>query len=87
MTDSGRPRLLDYGAAVIHKPGFAPFNHLRYRFAARLDFNQWAKLKYRGRFADMTESDRVYYRRSTLEKLARGLKRAYRKTRAWFRPA
>ncbi|MBI5612975.1 MAG: hypothetical protein HY942_07915 [Gammaproteobacteria bacterium] len=87
VADGGRPCLLDYGAAVIHKPGFAPFNHLRYRFAARLDFNQWAKLKYRGRFADMTESDRVYYRRSALEKLARGLKRLYRRIRGWFRPA
>jgi serine/threonine protein kinase len=85
VTDSGRPRLLDYGAAVIYKPGFAPFNHLRYRFAVRLDFNQWAKLKYRGRFADMTDSDRVYYRRTVVEKLARGLKRVYRKTRGWFK--
>jgi len=87
VTDDGRPCLLDFGAAVIRRPGFAPFNHLRYRFAARLDFNQWAKLKYRGRFADMTDGDRGYYRRTGLERFARSLKRVYRKTRAWFRPA
>lgn len=87
VTDDGRPCLLDYGAAVIRQPGFAPFNHLRYRFAERLDFNQWTKLKYRGRFADMTENDQVYYRRTALEKLARALKRVYRKIRTWFRPA
>jgi len=71
------PCLLDFGAAVIFKPGFAPFNHLHYRFAERLDFNQWAKLKYLGRFENMNEVDRPYYRRSRLEKLARFLKRMH----------
>lgn len=71
------PCLLDFGAAVIFKPGFAPFNHFHYRFAERLDFNQWAKLKYQGRFELMDDADRPYYRRSRLEKLARFLKRIY----------
>ena len=73
------PCLLDFGAAVICKPGFAPFNHLHYRFAQRLDFNQWAKLKYRGRFEGMSAADRPYYRRSTVEKIARQIKRAWRR--------
>ena len=72
------PCLLDFGAAVISKPGFAPFNRLHYRFAERLDFNQWAKLKYQGRFENMDDSDRPYYRRTRLEKLARFLKRLHR---------
>lgn len=72
------PCLLDFGAAVVWKSGFAPFNHMHYRFAQRLDFNQWAKLKYRGRFEQMSEADRPYYRRSMLEKIARALKRPRR---------
>ena len=72
------PCLLDFGAAVIYKPGFAPFNHMHYRFAQRLDFNQWAKLKYRGRFGEMSAADRPYYRRSVIEKIARALKRSRR---------
>ena len=75
VTGGRHPCLLDFGAAVIWKSGFAPFNHLHYRFAAQLDFNQWAKLKYRGRFENMDEADRRYYRRSRLERLARWLKR------------
>lgn len=74
----GHPRLLDFGAAVIRKPGFAPLNHFHYRFAARLDYNQWAKLKVRGRLEQLTEADRQYYRRTVLERLARGLKRVVR---------
>lgn len=73
------PCLLDFGAAVVFKPGFAPFNHLHFRFAQRLDFNQWAKLKYRGRFEEMSAADRPYYRRSLIEKIARALKRSRRR--------
>lgn len=72
------PCLLDFGASVIYKTGFAPFNHMHFRFAQRLDFNQWAKLKYRGRFEEMSATDRPYYRRSLIEKIARALKRPKR---------
>jgi len=81
LVDGRHPCLLDFGAAVIRKSGFAPFNHFHYRFAERLDFNQWAKLKYRGRLQEMSEIDRVYYRRTRLEKLARGLKRVWQTLR------
>jgi len=82
LVDGKHPCLLDFGAAVIRKSGFAPSNHFHYRFAERLDFNQWAKLKYRGRLEQMSEIDRVYYRRTRLEKLARSLKRIWRSLRA-----
>lgn len=81
IVDGRHPCLLDFGAAVIFKSGFAPFNHFHYRFAERLDFNVWAKLKYRGRFEHMSEADRVYYHRTRLEKLARALKRIFQKRR------
>jgi predicted Ser/Thr protein kinase len=81
------PCLLDFGAAVMCKPGFAPFNHFHYRFAQRLDFNQWAKLKYQGRIEQMSDADRRYYRRSAIEKLARSLKRVSRKIRNLLMPA
>lgn len=79
VVDGRTPCLLDFGAAVVLKHGFAPFNHLHYRFAERLDFNQWVKLKYQGRLENLDALDRRYYRRSGLEKLARFLKRLYRR--------
>jgi predicted Ser/Thr protein kinase len=82
LVDGRHPCLLDFGAAVIRKSGFAPFSRLHYRFAERLDFNQWAKLKYQGRLENMSAADRGYYRRTQLEKLARTLKRAWRMLRA-----
>ncbi len=76
------PCLLDFGAAVIRKPGFAPLNHLHYRFAARLDLNQWVKLKYRGRLSEISDADRAYYRRTWLERSARALKLGFRRLRS-----
>jgi len=67
---------------VIRKSGFAPFNRFHYRFAERLDFNQWVKLKYQARLENMSATDRVYYRRSRLEKLARSVKRLWRTRRS-----
>ena len=82
LVSGQHPCLLDFGASVIRKRGFAPFNHVHFRFAARLDFNQWAKLKYQGRFEHMSAADREYYRRTLIEKLARTLKRLWRALRS-----
>ncbi len=71
------PCLVDFGAAILRKPGFAPFNHYLYELARRLDFNAWAKLKYEGRMEELTPEDRPYYRRTVIEKVARAIKRSY----------
>jgi serine/threonine protein kinase len=82
VIDGRLPCLIDFGAAVVRKPGFAPINHYLYRLAKRFDFNAWAKLKYDGRFEEMTAADRVYYHRTRIEKLARAIKRSYLKLKS-----
>lgn len=84
VTRDGRPCLLDYGVAVIRKPGFAPLNHAHFRFAARLDFNQWVKLKYRGRPELASAADSRLYRRTWIERQARALKTVARRLRRLF---
>lgn len=71
------PCLVDFGAAIVRKPGFAPFNHFLYELARRFDFNAWAKLKYQGRMEELTPEDRPYYRRTVIEIVARAIKRPY----------
>lgn len=71
------PCMVDFGAAMMRKPGFAPWNHFVYDLARRLDFNAWAKLKYDGRMDEITPEDRPYYRRTAVEKVARAIKRSY----------
>lgn len=79
VIDGRLPCLVDFGAAVVFKPGFAPVNHYLYWLAQRFDFNAWAKLKYNGRMDQMTSEDRVYYHFTTVERVARTIKRSYLK--------
>jgi len=71
------PCIVDFGAAMMHKPGFAPWNRFVYELARRFDFNAWAKLKYQGRMEEITPEDLPYYRRTAIEKVARAIKRSY----------
>ncbi|MGH8633141.1 MAG: hypothetical protein ACRET7_03305 [Burkholderiales bacterium] len=71
------PVLVDFGAAIVRKPGFAPFNHYLYELARRFDLNAWAKLKYEGRMEELTPEDRPYYRRTVVEIIARAIKQSY----------
>jgi predicted Ser/Thr protein kinase len=71
------PCIVDFGAAMMRKPGFAPWNRFVYELARRFDFNAWAKLKYQGRMEEITPEDLPYYRRTAIEKVARAIKRSY----------
>lgn len=79
VTADGRPCLIDFGTAITRRPGFAPVNHFAYGVAERFDFNAWIKLKYDNRMEEISAADRPYYRRTWIEKLARAVKRPYRR--------
>jgi predicted Ser/Thr protein kinase len=78
-----RPCLIDFGAAIVRKPGFAPLNHFLFRMAVRFDFNAWIKLKYNNRLEEISATDSVYYRRTWVEKSARRTKRVYKRIKSW----
>jgi serine/threonine protein kinase len=71
------PYVIDFGVAVVRKPGFAPINHYLYNLASTFDFNAWVKLKYGGKYEDVTEKDSVYYHRTLVEKASRCIKDTY----------
>ena len=72
------PCILDFGAAVIRKEGFHPFNHYRYRIARQFDYNAWIKHKYHNRSHDeISMFDRKYYRLTWIEAVASVIKGAY----------
>ncbi len=78
------PRVIDFGVAIIRKSGFAPFNHLLYDLAVTLDFNAWVKLKYNKQIGDVSDADRIYYRRTRIEKVGRRLKPVYKWLKSMF---
>ena len=73
------PCMIDFGVAIVSKPGFAPLNRYLYNLARKFDFNAWVKLKYNRKFENIVDEDRQYYNRTVVEKVSRWIKRAYRK--------
>ena len=71
------PCILDFGAAVINKPGFHPFNHYRYNIARQFDYNAWIKHKYHDRLQEISIIDRPYYKVTWIEALASRIKAIY----------
>ena len=70
----GQPVLLDFGAAVVRRPGFHPLNRRLFELLRQTDRNAWIKLKYGG-YGGLSEADRQVYRPSRIERLLRRLRR------------
>lgn len=77
VVEGKRPYLIDFGVAVVRKPGFAPLNHYLYHIASTFDFNAWVKLKYDGDYAKITPEDKKYFNRTIIEKVSRWIKDNY----------
>mgnify|MGYP006285567647 CR=1 FL=1 len=68
MVDArGRPMLIDFGAAVIRRPGFHPVNRRLFEFMRQTDLNAWVKLKYGG-YENVDDDDRALLARSWIER-------------------
>lgn len=77
VTIDDKPCLLDFGTAVIRKPGLHPLNRFRYRLARQFDYNAWVKHKYHDRMHAISDEDRPYYRVTRIEALASRLKQKF----------
>lgn len=80
----GSPCIIDFGAAIMRKPGFAPINHYIYRIAQQFDYNACIKLRHKG-YQHLTPEEQLYYRRTPAERLTypitQGLRRIARRLR------
>ncbi|MBT8136309.1 MAG: hypothetical protein KJO54_04755 [Gammaproteobacteria bacterium] len=75
----GEPYLVDFGTAIVRKPGFRPVNHLLFRIARQLDYHGWYKNKYRDRDAPRDPADAQYYKPMRTERAARWVRRVFRR--------
>jgi serine/threonine protein kinase len=79
VTKDSRPCLIDFGVSVFRKPGFHPLNHFRHSFSHQHDFNAWVKYKYDRKYQDISPEDAQYYRPLRIERIARMIRRAWRR--------
>ncbi|MDH5735644.1 MAG: hypothetical protein OEY87_05920 [Gammaproteobacteria bacterium] len=79
VSSNDQPRIIDFGAAVIYKRGFHPFNHFWYGLARQFDYNAWFVHKYRDKPENtIEEGDRQYYSYTLVERVSRKIKRFYK---------
>ena len=77
VVEGRTPYVIDFGVAVIRKPGFAPLNHYLYNLSRTFDYNAWIKLKYNGRYEKIIDQDRMYFNRTVIEKVSHWGKNTY----------
>ena len=81
VTSDDKPCLIDFGTAVIKKPGFRPLNAYWFNLAKRFDYNAWVKHKYHNNMHNLSDDDNVYYQRTFIEKISSAVKKSYKKIR------
>ncbi len=92
VTRDGRPRLIDFGTAVVKK-GTGGWNDRIFRQARQIDLNAWIKHKYLGRYDEISDKDAQYFRPTRVEKWSRFVReiwykltgRRRREQRRWAR--
>lgn len=79
VSAAGEPIVLDFGSAVLRRPGGGWWNRLLFQQACRMDLNAWVKLKYRREYDRLTPEDQPYYQPTAIEGIARVVRRVWRK--------
>lgn len=72
------PCLIDFGVAVVRKPGWRPVNRYLFTMGKRFDLNAWIKHKYRKHYDKVSAADRLFFNRSWIETVAHKAKYAYK---------
>lgn len=82
VTAEGEPYLIDFGTAIIRKPDGGFLNRRFFATACQLDLNAWIKHRYHGRYAEIRDEDRRYYRPTVIERISRPMQKIWRKLTA-----
>ena len=75
VTGDEQPCVIDFGTAIVFRPGLHPLNNWLFRRARQMDINAWVKHKYHGRYENISEEDLERLNYSRIEYLARWVNR------------
>lgn len=82
VTPGGMPYLIDFGSAVLQSNGAGVLRMWIFRQACQIDLNAWVKHKYLARYDEIGEEDVRYYNPTLVERVARPVRRFWRKVTA-----
>jgi predicted Ser/Thr protein kinase len=82
VTPGGMPYLIDFGSAVLRSDGAGVLRMWIFRQACQIDLNAWVKHKYLARYDEIGEEDVRYYNPTLVERVARPVRRFWRKVTA-----
>lgn len=82
VSSNDKPCLIDFGTAVIKKPGFHPLNAFWFNLAKRFDYNAWIKHKYHNNMHNLMPDDSIYYQRTLIEIFSKKIKQIYLKIKS-----
>ncbi len=82
VTPAGLPYLIDFGSAVTCADTSSGLRRWVFRQFCRIDLNAWIKHKYLGRYEEISSADAPYYQPTFVERVARPVRRAWRKVTA-----
>jgi predicted Ser/Thr protein kinase len=68
------PYIIDFGIARLRKPDRHGHGGPVFEWVKQMDYNAWAKLKYRGRLDELSPEDAARYRPLLLERIARWIR-------------
>ena len=74
-----RPHIIDFGTARVRRGGPGRRGGLLFEWFKQMDYNAWAKLKYRRRMGELSPEDDARYRRLWLERIARWVRIPWQK--------
>ncbi len=78
VTESGEPKLVDFGVSVLRKPGLHWFNQYLFKLAVQFDYNAWARHKYYKQMDLLSDEDKPYYQKTKVEIISKKIKRIYK---------
>jgi predicted Ser/Thr protein kinase len=74
-----RPYIIDFGIARLRKAARDGRGGRVFEWVKQMDYNAWAKLKYRGRMEELSAEDAARYRPLLLERIARWIRVPWQK--------
>jgi len=78
ITENDEPKLIDFGVSIIRKSGWHWLNQYLYKLAVQFDYNAWARHKYYKKMHMLSDEDKPYYHRTTVEEASKNIKRFYK---------